>query len=163
MDDTKALKEIQGIRKGRVEKAEDDLRKAQALLKQRQAEFIKAKEALEKYLQELPGLIESLYSDCIGYIVSREFVQDKIKDEALLRAKVEDYKMQVTEAMEAIKKQQAVVDEANERLQREQRKFDALGELLDELKKEQRIAQGRADAKVLDDLASSKFIRTRNR
>ena len=163
MDDTKALKEIQGIRKGRVEKAEDDLRKAQALLKQRQAEFIQAKEALEKYLQELPGLIESLYSDCIGYVVSREFVQDKIKDEALLRAKVEDYKMQVQEAMDAIKKQQAVVDEANERLQREQRKFDALGELLDEMKKEQRIAQGRADAKVLDDLASSKFIRTRNR
>ena len=163
MDDSKALKEIQGIRKGRVEKAEDDLRKAQALLKQRQAEFIQAKDALEKYLQELPGLIESLYSDCIGYVVTREFVQDKIKDEALLRAKVEDYKMQVTEAMEAIKKQQAVVDEANERLHREQRKFDALGELLDEMKKEQRIAQGRADAKVLDDLASSKFVRARNR
>lgn len=163
MDDSKALKEIQGIRKGRVEKAEDDLRKAQALLKQRQAEFIQAKEALEKYLQELPGLIESLYSDCIGYVVTREFVQDKIKDEALLRAKVEDYKMQVTEAMEAIKKQQAVVEEANERLNREQRKYDALGELLDEMKKEQRIAQGRADAKVLDDLASSKFIRARNR
>jgi len=162
MDDTKALKEIQGIRKGRVEKAEDDLRKAQALLKQRQAEFIQAKEALEKYLQELPGLIESLYADCIGYVVSREFVQDKIKEEALLRAKVEDYKMQVQEAMEAIKKQQAVVDEANERLQREQRKLDALGELLEELKKEQRIAQGRADAKVLDDLASSKFVRARN-
>jgi flagellar biosynthesis chaperone FliJ len=163
MDDSKALKEIQGIRKGRVEKAEDDLRKAQALLKQRQAEFIQAKDALEKYLQELPGLIESLYADCIGYVVTREFVQDKIKDEALLRAKVEDYKMQVTEAMEAIKKQQAVVDEANERLQREQRKFDALGELLDEMKKEARIAQGRADAKVLDDLASSKFVRARNR
>lgn len=163
MDDSKALQEIQGIRKGRVEKAEDDLRKAQALLKQRQAEFIQAKEALEKYLQELPGLIESLYSDCIGYVVTREFVQDKIKDEALLRAKVEDYKMQVTEAMEAIKKQQAVVEEANERLNREQRKYDALGELLDEMKKEQRIAQGRADAKVLDDLASSKFIRARNR
>jgi flagellar biosynthesis chaperone FliJ len=94
--------------------------------------------------------------------VSREFVQDKIKEEALLRAKVEDYKMQVQEAMEAIKKQQAVVDEANERLQREQRKLDALGELLEELKKEQRIAQGRADAKVLDDLASSKFVRARN-
>lgn len=163
MDDAKALKEIQGIRKGRVEKAEDDLRKAQALLKQRQAEFIQAKEALEKYLLELPGLIESLYADCIGYIVSREFVQDKTKEEALLRAKVEDYKMQVQEAMEAIKKQQAVVEEANERLNREQRKYDALGELLDEMKKEQKITQGRADAKVLDDLASSKFIRTRNR
>lgn len=163
MDDTKALKEIQGIRKGRVEKAEDDLRKAQALLKQRHAEFLQAKEALEKYLQELPELIKSLYSDCIGFVVSREFVQDKIKEEALLRAKVEDYKMQVQEAMEAIKKQQEVVDEANERLQREQRKLDALGELLDELKKEQRIAQGRADAKVLDDLASSKFVRARNR
>lgn len=163
MDDAKALKEIQGIRKGRVEKAEDDLRKAQALLKQRQAEFIQAKEALENYLQALPDLIESLYADCIGYIVSREFVQDKTKEEALLRAKVEDYKMQVQEAMEAIKKQQAVVEEANERLNREQRKYDALGELLDEIKKEQKIAQGRADAKVLDDLASSKFIRTRNR
>ncbi len=162
MDDIKALKEIQGIRKGRVEKAEDNLRKAQALLKQRQAEFVKAKEALEKYLQELPGLIESLYSDCIGYIVSREFIQDKIKDEALLRAKVEDYKIQVQEAMEAIKKQQAVVDEANLRLNQEQRKYDALGELIDEMKKEQKIAQGRADAKVLNDLASSKFIRQRN-
>lgn len=162
MDDTKALKEIQGIRKGRVEKAEDDLRKAQALLKQRHAEFLQAKEALEKYLQDLPGLIVSLYADCIGYVVSREFVQDKTKEEALLRAKVEDYKMQVTEAMEAIKKQQAIVDEANQRLNQEQRKYDALGEMLADLKKQQRIAQGRADAKVLDDLASSKFIRNRN-
>jgi flagellar biosynthesis chaperone FliJ len=163
MDDARALREIQGIRKGRVEKAEDDLRKAQALLKQRHAEFLQAKEALEKYVHDLPGLIESLYSDCIGYVVSREFLQDKIKDEALLRAKVEDYKMQVKEAMEAIKKQQAVVEEASQRLNQEQRKLDALGELLAEIKKEQKIAQGRADAKVLDDLASSKFVRTKNR
>jgi len=163
MDDSKALKEIQGIRKNRVEKAEDDLRKAQALLKQRHAEFLKAKNDLEQYLQELPGLIESLYADCIGFVVSREFVQDKIKEETQLRAKVEDYKMQVQEAMEAVKKQQLVVDEANERLQREQRKLDALGELLEEIKKEKRIAQGRADAKVLDDLASSKFVRAKNR
>jgi flagellar biosynthesis chaperone FliJ len=163
MDDARALREIQGIRKGRVEKAEDDLRKAQALLKQRHTEFLQAKEALEKYVQELPSLIESLYSDCIGYVISREFLQDKIKDEALLRAKVEDYKMQVKEAMEAIKKQQAVVEEASQRLNQEQRKLDALGELLDEIKKEQKIAQGRADAKVLDDLASSKFVRTKNR
>jgi flagellar biosynthesis chaperone FliJ len=113
-------------------------------------------------MQELPGLIVSLYADCIGYVVSKEFVQDKTKEEALLRAKVEDYKMQVTEAMEAIKKQQAVVDEANQRLNQEQRKYDALGEMLAELKKQQRIEQGRADAKVLDDLASSKFIRNKN-
>ena len=163
MDDSQAIKEIQGIRKRRVEKAEDDLRKAQALLKQRHAEFLKAKNDLEQYLQVLPSLIESLYADCIGFVVSREFVQDKIKEEALLRAKVEDYKMQVQEAMEAVKKQQLVVDEANERLQREQRKLDALGELLEEIKKEKRIAQGRADAKVLDDLASSKFVRAKNR
>ena len=96
-------------------------------------------------------------------MVSREFLQDKIKDEALLRAKVEDYKMQVKEAMDAIKKQQAVVEEASQRLNQELRKLDALGELLDEMKKEQKIAQGRADAKVLDDLAGSKFVRAKNR
>jgi hypothetical protein len=38
----------------------------------------------------------SLYFDCIGYVVSREYAQDKIKDETLLHAKVEDFKMQVT-------------------------------------------------------------------
>ena len=40
--------------------------------------------------------LNSLYFDCIGYVVSREFVQDKIKDEVRLRAKVEDFKMLVT-------------------------------------------------------------------
>jgi flagellar biosynthesis chaperone FliJ len=103
-----------------------------------------------------------LYSDCIGFVVSREFVQDKVKEEALLRAKVEDYKVQIQEAIEAIKKQQAIVEECTARLNQEQRKYDALGELLEELKKEKRIAQGRADAKVLDDLASSKFVRSKH-
>jgi flagellar biosynthesis chaperone FliJ len=161
MDDLKALKEIEGIRISRVERAEDELRKAQAIVVQRQNELQQAQIALENYVKELPALIEALYTDCIGYIVSRAFVQDKVAEEALLRAKVEDFKHQVEEARQALKKAEDAVQEAQDNLNREKRKLDALGELIGEIKKGVAIERGRAEAKVIDELASSKFVRNR--
>lgn len=159
MSDMRALREVEGIRVKRVSDAEDALRLAQQAQKRAEQVLQEARLALADYLRKLPGLIEQLYADCIGHLVSREFVQDKVYDETRLRAKVEDYKAQVTEAENALEKAVQAVKDALMQLNRERVKLDALRELIKEERKLIAIAKARSEAKVLDDLAGSKFVR----
>ncbi len=159
MSDIKALREVEGIRVKRVGDAEDALRRAQQAQKKAEQALEEARLALADYQRKLPGLIEQLYADCIGYLVSREFVQDKVYDETRLRAKVEDYKAQVKEAEQALEKAIQAARDALVALNRERLKLDALRELIKEEKKHIAIAVARSEAKALDDLAGSKFVR----
>lgn len=159
MSDIRALREIEGIRVRRVDEAEEDLRRE--LHRQRQAEeaLKQAQADLDDYKQRLPGLIEQLYVDCIHHLVSREFVQDKIYDETRLRSKVEDFKAKVVEATKNLQAARQAVTEAQLRLNKERAKLDALRELILSERKKIQIAVARAEAKVLDELAGSKFVR----
>jgi len=160
MSDLKALREVEGIRLRRVDDAEDALLRAQRAQKQAEQALDEARLALEDYQQRLPGLIEQLYADCIGHLVSREFVQDKSYQETRLRAKVEDHKAQVTEAKQRLEQAIEAVQAAVKRLNQERLKLDALRELLKAERKQIALARARADAKVLDELAGSRFVRS---
>lgn len=159
MSDIKALREIEGIRIRRVDDAQDALRRAQATQRQAEQALQEARMALEDYRQRLPGLIEQLYADCIGHLVSREFVQDKAHEETRLRAKVEDHKAKVTETEHQLEKAVQQVKDALLRLSQERVKLEALQELLKAEREKLGVARARAEAKVLDDLAGSKFVR----
>ena len=160
MSDLKALREIEGIRIRRVDDAEDGLRLAQAAQRQAEQTLNEARLALRDYQERLPGLIEQLYADCIGHLVSREFVQDKAYQETRLRAKVEDFKAKVTEAEHSLEKAIEAVGAALKRLNQERLKLDALRELLKAERKQIALARARAEAKVLDELAGSRFVRS---
>lgn len=159
MSDIRALREVEGIRVKRVADAEDALRQAQQAQKKAEQMLEEARLALADYQRKLPDLIEQLYADCIGHLVSRAFVQDKVYDETRLRAKVEDYKAQVTEAENALEKAKEAVKNALLLLNKERVKLDALRELIQAERKIININIARADAKALDDLAGAKFVR----
>jgi len=160
MSDLKALREIEGIRIRRVDDAEDGLRRAQAAQRQAEQTLNEARLALRDYQERLPGLIEQLYADCIGHLVSREFVQDKAYQETRLRAKVEDLKAKVTEAEHGLQAAIDAVNAALKRLNQERLKLDALRELLKAERKQIALARARTEAKVLDELAGSRFVRS---
>ena len=65
VSDINALKEIEGIWARRLERAEENLRLAQARQQRATRALQDAKAALADYLKRLPGLIEQLYADCI--------------------------------------------------------------------------------------------------
>jgi hypothetical protein len=159
MSDLQSLREVEGIRVRRLQAAEDALRAAQLEERRAKSALNEAKFALEDYQQRLPGLIEQLYVDCIGFVVSREFVQEKTFEEKQLRAKVEDFKAKVVEAEHVLEKAIEAVKQAQIKLNQERTKLDALKELITSEKKKIKLAAARAEAKVLDDLAGSKFVR----
>jgi len=159
MSEIKALREIEGIRAKRVEQAEDDLRKAQKQQREAEQNLQQAREALEDYKQKLPGLIEQLYADCINHLVSREFLAEKTHEETQLRSRVEDYKGKVKEAEKALEAAREAVVQAQKRLNQERMKLDALRELIKTERQKLQVIQARAEAKVLDELAGSKFVR----
>ena len=159
MSDLRALREIEGIWVRRMERAEDDLRKAQARQRRATQALEDAKAALADYLKRLPGLIEQLYADCIGFLVSREFVQDKTHDEGLLRARVAEFRAGVTEAEKELQAAIEAVKQAQAVLNKERVKLDAIRDLIKEERKKIAVAEGRTLAKALDDLAGAKFVR----
>jgi outer membrane protein TolC len=159
VSDLRSLREIEGIWVRRMERAEDDLRRAQARQRRATQALEDAKAALADYLKRLPGLIEQLYADCIGFLVSREFVQDKTHDEGQLRARVAEFRASVTEAEKELQAAFEAVKQAQAVLNKERVKLDAMRDLIKEERKKIAIAEGRTLAKALDDLAGAKFVR----
>ena len=159
MSDLKALREVEGIRVKRVADAEDAQRAAAQAVVRAEQMLAEARLALQDYQERLPGLIEQLFADCIGHLVSREFVQDKIHEESRLRAKVEDYKAKVTEAQNALQQARDRLEQATARLAQERLKLDALRELLKLERRKVQIGLARAEARALDDLAGAKYVR----
>ena len=159
MSEIKALREIEGIRVKRVDQAEEHLRLMQRQERQAQQALIDAKEALEDYQRKLPGLIEQLYADCMNQLVSREFLAEKTYEETQLRARVEDYKAKVTEAEKALEAARIAVLDAQRQLNLERVKLDAMRDLIKAERQKLQVIEARAQAKVLDELASSKFVR----
>lgn len=159
MSDIRALREVEGIRIRRVDEAEDALRRAQQRQATAQQVLTEANQALADYRQKLPGLIEQVYADCIDHQISREFLADKVYEETRLRARVEDFKAQVTEAEKALQQAIEAVKAAQQRLNQERVKLDALRELITAERKQIAITLARSEAKVLDELAGAKFVR----
>jgi flagellar biosynthesis chaperone FliJ len=159
MSDIQALREIETIRIRRVEQAEDSLRVMQQRLRQAEQALQEAQAALADYLLRLPQLIEQLYADCIQHLISREVLADKIHDEAQLRSRTEDFKAKVTEAEKNLASARQAVADAQQQLNKERVKLDALRELIKNERQLVLLGQARAQAKVLDDLAGSQFVR----
>ncbi len=159
MSDLRALREIEGIWVRRLERAEDALRQAQARQRRATQALDTAKAALADYLQRLPGLIEQLYADCIGYLVSRQFVQDKTHDEGQLRARVAEFKAAVIEAEKELQSAIEAVTQAQAVLNKERVKLDAMRDLIKDERKKITLAEDRTQAKALDDLPGAKFVR----
>lgn len=159
MSDLRALREIEGIWVRRLARAEDALRQAQNRQRRATQALEDAKAALADYLQRLPGLIEQLYADCIGFLVSREFVQDKTHDEGQLRARVAEFRASVTEAEKELQAAIEAVKQAQAVLNKERVKLDAMRDLIKDERKKIALAEDRAQAKALDDLAGAKFVR----
>lgn len=163
MTELKSLKEIEGIWIRRLERAEEDLRQAQARQRRAVQNLEEAKEALADYLKKLPGLIEQLYADCIGHLVSRQFVQDKTHGEGQLRARVADFRAKVTEAEKELRAAMEAVLKAQALLNRERVKLDAMRDLIRDERRKMAAAESRTLAKAMDDLAGSKFVRALRR
>ncbi|MDI9331884.1 MAG: hypothetical protein QM527_11370 [Alphaproteobacteria bacterium] len=154
-----SLREIERIRIKRVADAERDLRLAKEEKINAEKKLIEAQDALQSYQRQLPSLIEKLYSDCIGRFVTTDFVQGKVHNEVKLRAKTEDLKAQVTlqtKQLDLAKEQEI---KAQQNLIQQNAKFEAIQVMLKEEKKSDQIKKRRLEGKVLDDLASSKYVR----
>ena len=163
MSQLKSLKEIEGIWVRRLERAEEDLRQAQSRQRSAAQALDEAREALADYVKRLPGLIEQLYADCIGHLVSRQFVQDKAQEEGQLRARVADFRAKVTEAEKELQAAVEAVKQAQATLNRERVRLDAMRDLIRDERKKIAVAEGRSLAKALDDLAGAKFVRALRR
>lgn len=163
MSQLKSLKEIEGIWGRRLERAEEDLRQAQARQRRATQALEEAQAALADYQKRLPGLIEQLYADCIGHLVSRQFVQDKAQEEGQLRARVADFRAKVTEAEKELQAAIEAVQQAQAALNRERVRLDAMRDLIRDERKKIAVAEGRSLAKALDDLAGAKFVRALRR
>jgi flagellar biosynthesis chaperone FliJ len=159
VSDLRALREVEGIRVRRVDDAEDQLRRAQQRQVRAREALAAARQALADYREKLPKLIEQVYADCIDHLVSREFLADKVYEETQLRARVEDFKAQVTEAEKELEAASQAVQQAQQRLNAERMKLDALRELIGVERKHLALATARLEAKALDDLAGAKFVR----
>ena len=159
MSELRSLREIEGIWVRRLQRAEEELREAQARQRRAAQALEDAKAALADYQQRLPGLIEQLYADCIGHLVSRQFVQDKTHDEGQLRARVAEFRAEVTEAEKALEAAIEAVKQAQAALNKERVKLDAMRDLIKDERKKLAVAESRSLAKALDDLAGAKFVR----
>jgi flagellar biosynthesis chaperone FliJ len=159
MSEIRALREIEGIRIKRVDQAEEHFRLMQKQQREAEQALINAKQALEDYQRKLPGLIEQLYADCMNRLVSREFLAEKTYEETQLRARVEDYKAKVTEAEKSLEAARRATLEAQRVLNLERVKLDAMRDLIKAERQKLQVIEARAQAKVLDELASSKFVR----
>lgn len=159
MSELRSLREIEGIWVRRLQRAEEALREAQARQRRAAQALEDAKAALADYQQRLPGLIEQLYADCIGHLVSRQFVQDKTHDEGQLRARVAEFRAEVTEAEKTLEAAIEAVKQAQAALNKERVKLDAMRDLIKDERKKLAVAESRSLAKALDDLAGAKFVR----
>jgi DNA repair exonuclease SbcCD ATPase subunit len=159
VSELRSLREIEGIWVRRLQRAEEELREAQARQRRAAQALEDAKAALADYQQRLPGLIEQLYADCIGHLVSRQFVQDKTHDEGQLRARVAEFRAEVTEAEKALEAAIEAVKQAQAALNKERVKLDAMRDLIKDERKKLAVAESRSLAKALDDLAGAKFVR----
>lgn len=159
MSELRALREIEGIWIRRLQQAEDDLREAQSQQRRAAQRLDDARLALSDYQKRLPGLIEQLYADCIGHQVSRQFVQDKSHDEGRLRAKVAEFRAEVTDAEKALQAAIAAVQQAQIVLNRQRVRLDAMRDLIKDERKKIEALESRSLAKALDELSGAKFVR----
>lgn len=159
MSEIKALREIEGIRVKRVDQAEEHLRTMQRQERLAEQALVDAHQALEDYKRKLPVLIEQLFADCMNQLVSREFLAEKTYEETQLRARVEDYKAKVIESEKALEAARRATQEAQQQLNLERVKLDAMRDLIKAERQKLQVIDARAQAKVLDELASSKFVR----
>lgn len=142
-----------------MERAEDALRECQRHEQLAQQALEDARLTLAHYIERLPSLIEQLYVDCIGHLVSLQFIQDKAYDEGKLRARVAEFKAEVTDAEKALAAAIEAVRDAQSVLNKERVKLEAMRDLIKQERIQISIAEGRSLAKTLDDLSGSKFAR----
>jgi predicted nucleic acid-binding Zn-ribbon protein len=159
MSELASLIEVEGIWKRRMEQAEEALRAAQRQEQHARQVLENSKVALADYIEQLPGLIEQLYADCIGHIVSRQFVQDKSYDEGRLRARVAELRAEVVEAEKGVEAAIEAVRQAQAALNKERLKLEAMRDLIKQERVKIAVAEGRTLAKALDDLSGAKFAR----
>ncbi|MEK9822040.1 MAG: YscO family type III secretion system apparatus protein [Gammaproteobacteria bacterium] len=159
MSQLRPLLEVEGIWQRRTERAEELLRQAQLREQTARAALEQARVALAQYIESLPGLIEQLYADCIGYEVTPQFVQDKAFDEGKLRAHVAELRAEVSDAEKELEAASEGVREAQRVLNKERVKLEAMQDLIKEEKIKIAVAEGRTLAKTLDDLSGSKYAR----
>lgn len=161
MSQLRPLIEVEGIWKRRLARAEDALRKAQKHELDSRAALDQAQIALNQYIERLPGLIEQLYSDCIGHMVTRQFVQDKAFDEGRLRARVAELRAEVTDAEKALAAAIEAVRAAQLALNKERVKLEAMQGLIKDERSKLAVEAERSVAKIIDDLSGSKYTRRR--
>jgi flagellar biosynthesis chaperone FliJ len=153
------LREVEGIWQRRTERAEEALRQAQLREQTARTTLEQARLTLAHYTEHLPGLIEQLYADCIGYKVTTLFVQDKAFDERKFRAHVAELQAKVTDAEKELNFSVDAVREAQRVLNKERVKLEAMQHLIKQEKIKIAVAEGRSLAKTLDDLAGAKYTR----
>ena len=86
-------------------------------------------------------------------------MQDKTHDEGQLRARVAEFKAAVIEAEKELQAAIEAVTQAQAVLNKERVKLDAMRGLIKDERKKITLAEDRALAKALDDLAGAKFVR----
>ena len=159
MSQIRSLREVEGIWQRRTERAEEALRQAQLREQTARTALEQARVALAHYIERLPGLIEQLYADCIGYEVTPQFVQDKAFDEGRLRAHVAELQAKVTDAEKELSAAVEGVREAQRVLNKERVKLETMQDLIKQEQIKIAVAEGRSLAKTLDDLAGAKYAR----
>ena len=159
MSQLRPLREVEGIWQRRTERAEEALRQAQLREQAARTALEQARVTLAQYIERLPGLIEQLYADCIGFEVTPQLVQDKAFDEGKLRARVAELRAEVTDAEKELEAAMEGVREAQRVLNKERVKLEAMQDLIKQEKIKIAVAEGRTLAKTLDDLSGSKYTR----
>ena len=158
MRDLRTLRELQTIRRHRVETAEKAVYDALTNVEAAKTRLQEAIDTLREYAGRLPTLIDALYAECINRTVGKEYVEHARQKELKLIAKRDEYQQDERQCEEKLAVAQENLMHARESLKKERLKYDGLEVLVKEEVKKENISLERRQNKLLDEFASNKHI-----
>jgi septal ring factor EnvC (AmiA/AmiB activator) len=156
MDAFAALNEI---REKRLRQAQTEVYIAHQRIEEKEGEIKKEAEALKKYEEELPELIRQLYLDVLGAKVDVSYVQEKVQTEIKLTQKKQDYLLRIKQLETELEQAQEALRQAQANMAKQERKKEGMQELMKDHHRQQKRAEDQKLAKVIDELASLKYIK----
>lgn len=152
------LKTLIGIRTRRLEEAERRVNLAVGALYQAQQEVLQKEQQLADYEQKLPGLVDGIYLQIMGKKADVKTVEEAVLKEKKLYTVREDHVAQVAQAKKVLEEKEIAVTAARQHRQKEENRRDGLVDVKKEADQLKRIENERKEAKILDELATVKFV-----
>ena len=158
MRDLRTLRELETIRRHRVETAQKAVFQALKNIEDAKLSLKQATDVLRDYVARLPVLIDTLYAECINRTVGKDYVEDVRHKELKLLAKRDEYQQDERKCEENLAKCEEDLIHARNSLKKEQLKYDGLEVLVKQEIKKEDVFRQRKENKLMDEFSSNKHI-----